>query len=70
MDEGEDFDDMECIEEENALDETMEPEDSADDQLSSVEDVDEDELKEVFAAGWKAKQKTAEATWMVGAGYN
>ena len=26
----------------------------------SVEDVDEEELKEVFAAGWKAKQKTAE----------
>ena len=60
VDEGEDCDEMECIEEENALDETMEPEDSAEDQLSSVEDVDEEELKEVFAAGWKAKQKTAE----------
>eukprot|EP00434_Breviolum_minutum_P025436 symbB.v1.2.022474.t1/scaffold1996.1/size93170/9 len=58
-DENEDFDEMEPIEEE-ALDETMEPEDSMEEAISSAEEVDEEELKEVFAAGWKAKQKTAE----------
>ena len=59
VEEDEDFDEMEPIEEE-VLDETMEPEGSIEEVVSSAEEVDEEELKEVFAAGWKAKQKTAE----------
>lgn len=59
VDEDDDPEDLEAIEEE-LLDETMEPEGSAEELGSSAEEVDEEELKEVFAAGWKAKQKTAE----------
>ena len=59
VDEDEGPEEMEVIEEE-LLDETMEPEGSIEELASSAEEVDEEELKEVFAAGWKAKQKTAE----------